>query len=45
MHINTANQKRKAIAKKLCAKLGYSPKDILRHRNSGKKAVVSAEIA
>lgn len=45
MHINTANQQRLAITKKVCKKLGLSPKDIVRHRNSGKKAIVPANVA
>ena len=44
MHINTANQRRKAITHKLCAILGFDPKDIKRHRKSGKKAIMSSEI-
>lgn len=44
MHINTANQRRKAITHKLCRILGYDPKDIKRHRKSGKKAIMNSEI-
>ena len=42
MHINTLNQKRKEIARRLCSKLGYSLTDIKRHRKSGKKAIMQA---
>lgn len=44
MHINTANQRRKAITHKLCAKLGIDPKFIKRHRKSGKKAILSSDV-
>lgn len=39
IHINTANQRRKSIVRKLCDILGMDPKDIKRHRKSGKKAI------
>ena len=44
MHINTANQKRKAITHKLSELLGYNPKDIQRHRKSGKKAIIDRNL-
>lgn len=42
IHINTANQKRKAITKKLCNLMGVDPSEVHRHRNSGRKAIVNA---
>ena len=44
MHINTANQRRKAITHKLCKALGFDLKDIKRHRKSGKKAIMNSEV-
>lgn len=40
MHINTVNQRRKAATKHLAELLGVNPKNIIRHRNSGKKAII-----
>ena len=45
MHINTANQRRKSITRRLCKSLGFDPKDIVRHRKSGKKAILNTEVA
>jgi len=45
MHINTANQRRKSITRRLCKTLGFDPKDIVRHRKSGKKAILNTEVA
>ena len=44
IHINTANQRRKAIVQRLCKKCGFSPEDIVRHRKSGKRAVINTTI-
>ena len=40
MHINTVNQRRKAATKHLAELLGVNPKNIIRHRNSGKRAII-----
>lgn len=39
IHINTANQKRKAIVIRLSEKLGIDINEVKRHRKSGKKAI------
>lgn len=45
MHINTANQRRKAITHKLCKLMGLPVSAIVRHRKSGKKAILNTEAA
>ena len=39
-HSNTVNLKRKNAVKKLADRIGIKPEDIIRHRNSGKKAIM-----
>ena len=39
VHINTANQRRKSMIKRLARKMGIDMKELKRHRKSGKKAI------